>query len=299
MKNGAKTKGGFVGQINTIEDRIAAKYSDLSAQLQRAADYVATNPMDVASRSLRAISAASGLPPATYSRLARALDFESYEEIRELCRRAMGQRVDSFSEKAARLGEGDASAASVMQRQTEAVIANIQQMRAQVDPARVEGAAAALAGADRVVLFGAYGSTGIVEYLAYLAQYCMTNWVLAGRMGASLGSAMVDMGPNDALLIVTKSPYARRAIAAAQMAQDQGARTVIITDNHSCPALKYADFPFIVPSESPQFFSSYTATLALLETLMAVLVSRDPQGTSARIREVEQTNGGLGEFWSG
>ena len=292
-------QGGFVTQLTSIEDRIASRYSDLSAQLRRAADYVASNPIDVASRSLRAISASSGLPPATYSRLARALEFDSYEEIRELCRQAVGQRVESFSEKAAKLGQGDATTASIIQRQTEAVIANIQQLNAQLDPDRVEAAAEALGQARRVVLFGAYGSTGIVEYLAYLAHYCMTNWVLAGRMGASLGAAMVDMGPKDALLIVTKSPYARRAIAAAQMAQDQGARTIIITDNHTCPALKFADFPFIVPSESPQFFSSYTATLALLESLMAVLVSRDPQATSHRIREVEQRNGGLGEFWSG
>lgn len=286
-------------QLISIEDRIAAKYSDLSAQLQRAADYVASNPIDVASRSLRAASASSGLPPATFSRLARALDFESYEEIRELCRTAVGQRVESFSEKAEKLGQGDASTASVIQRQTNAVIANIQTMNAQLDPRRLEATADVLQSAKRVVLFGAYGSTGIVEYLAYLAHYSMTNWVLAGRMGASLGAAMVDMGAEDVLLIVTKSPYARRAIAAAQMAQDQGARTIIITDNHSCPALKFADFPFIVPSESPQFFSSYTATLVLLETLMAVLVSRDPQAASTRIREVEQRNGGLGEFWSG
>lgn len=286
-------------QLISIEDRIASKYSDLSAQLQKAADYVASNPMDVASRSLRAASASSGLPPATFSRLARALDFESYEEIRELCRTAVGQRVESFSEKAAKLGQGDASTASVIQRQTNAVIANIQSLNAQLDPSRLEAAADVLGTARRVVLFGAYGSTGIVEYLAYLAHYSMTNWVLAGRMGASLGAAMVDMGTEDVLLIVTKSPYARRAIAAAQMAQDQGARTIVITDNHTCPALKFADFPFIVPSESPQFFSSYTATLALLETLMAVLVSRDPQATSTRIREVEQRNGGLGEFWSG
>lgn len=285
-------------QPTSIQDRIAARYSDLSAQLQRAADYIASNPIDVASRSLRAISAASNLPPATYSRLARALDFDSYEEIRELCRQAVGQRVDTFSEKAIKLGEGEVSAAAVMQRQTAAVITNIQRLNAQVDPERVERAADALQQARRVVLFGAYGSTGIVEYLAYLAHYCMTNWVYAGRMGASLGASMVDLGPQDAFLVVTKAPYARRAIAAAQMAQDQGACTIVITDNHACPALKYADFPFIVPTDSPQFFSSYTATLALLESLMAVLVSRDPQATSQRIRDVEQRNGGLGEFWS-
>lgn len=282
----------------TIEDAIASGYSDLSAQMQKAADYVAANPMDVASRSLRAISASSGLAPATYSRLARALGFVSYEEMRELCRTQVGQRVESFSEKAEKLGQGDASALSIVARQTEACIANIQQLQSQMDMTRMDAAAEVLGRSGKVVLFGAFGSTGIVEYLAYLANYCMSNWVLAGRMGGSLGAALVDLKDRDTLLIVTKSPYAHRAIAAAKMAQDQGAATIVITDNHSCPALKYADFPFIVPSESPQFFSSYTATLALIESLMALLVSRDPKASSQRIRNVEQRNSGLGEFWS-
>jgi DNA-binding MurR/RpiR family transcriptional regulator len=282
----------------TLQDRIAAGYAGLSTQLRRAADYVAAHPMDVASRSLRAISVASELPPATYSRLARALGFDGYEQMRELCRLTVEQRVDGFADKAKRLGQGDSSAAGIIERQTSAVIANIQALQAELDPTRMEAAANALGRAGRVVLFGAYGSTGIVEYLAYLAHYSRGNWMLAGRMGGAMGASLVDMKQGDVLLVVTKSPYARRSIAAVDLARQQGAQTIIITDSHSCPAIAHADFAFIVPSDSPQFFSSYAATLTLLECLMALVVSRDPEGSSQRIREIEQRNDALGEFWS-
>lgn len=287
-----------MAHFRSIQDAIASGYSDLSVQLKKAADHVAANPMDVASRSLRAVSLNSELPPATYSRLARALGFESYEDMRELCRKDVGKRVESFSEKAEKLGQGDSSALSIIARQMGACIANIEALQHQVDPERVDAAAKRLAQSRSVVLFGAYGSTGIVEYMAYLAHYCRTNWVLAGRMGASLGAALAELGSQDTLLVVTKAPYTKRAIVASQMAQDQGASSIVITDDVSSPALKYADFPFIIPSESPQFFSSYTATLAFMETLMALLVSRDPQASSQRIRQVEQRNSDLGEFWS-
>ncbi len=287
-----------MAEQSSIEDMIASHYSDLSGQLRKAADYVAANPMDVASRSLRAVSSSSGLSPATYSRLARALGFTTYEDMRELCREAVGQHVPSFSEKAERLVDDGGTGKSLFERQTDACIANIVSLQAQMTEDKLTRAVDALARAHNVVLFGAFGSTGIVEYLAYLANYCMSNWTLAGRMGASLGATLSVMSDKDALLIVTKTPYTRRAIIAAQMAQDQGATTIVITDSHSCPALKYADLPFIVPSESPQFFSSYTATLALLESLMAMLVAHDPQGTSRRIRDVENRHRGLGEFWS-
>lgn len=281
-----------------IEDRIAESYSDLSTRLQEAADYVVANQMDVAARSLRSVSAASGVSPATLSRLARSLGFNSYEEMRELCRSAVGGRQTSFAERAELLKESDTSEQSILDRQAAACVWNVSEMGETLDRARLQDAVEALKNARNVVLFGAFGSTGIVEYMAYLANYFTTNWTLAGRMGASLGTSLASMGPEDVLFVVTKAPYASRAVRAAEMAQDVGAKTIVICDSHACPANKFATFPFIVPSESPQFFSSYAATLALMETIIAMLVAQSGTDTSERIREVERRNKSLGDFWA-
>lgn len=282
----------------TVKDRIAGRYADLSAKLRDAADFVADNPVDVATRSLRAVSAQSGVSPATFSRLARALGFDNYEQLREMARSAVGNNGMSFSDKARQLQEAPPAAASIFERQASACASNILEMQEQVDPARLDLAVETLRNARNVVLVGAFGSTGIVEYMAYLANYFADNWTLAGRMGASLGSALAPIGPEDTLLIVTKTPYARRAVLAAEIAHRQGANTVLLTDSHACPAIPYATVSFIVPSDSPQFFSSYAATLVLMEAIIAMLVSRSEVGTGDRIREVERRNKALGEFWT-
>lgn len=283
----------------TIEEKIADRYSDLSAKLKKAADYVANNPVDVATRSLRSVSGASGVSPATFSRLARALGFSSYEEMRELSRTAVGRRALSFSEKAVLLRSEAGSGASMIERQAAACIKNIAALEQTMDRARLEATVETLHGARNVVMFGAFGSTGIVEYMAYLANYFSSKWTLAGRMGASLGTALAGLGPDDALLVVTKTPYARRAVVACEIARRQGAAAILITDSHVCPAIKYATTHFLVPSDSPQFFSSYAATLVLVETIIAMLVARSETDLSKRIREVEDQNRELGEFWYG
>ena len=279
-----------------IEDRIADSYSDLSAKLKDAADFVVANQVDVAARSLRSVSAASGVSPATLSRLARTLGFETYEEMRELCRDAVGGRAMSFAERAERLKLDKEEGATFLQRQSGACIANITDLAETIDKGRLDAAVGALARARNVVLFGALSSTGIAEYMAYLANYFCTNWTLAGRMGASLGAALSSLGEEDVLFIVTKTPFASRAVLAAEMARSAGAQTIVLTDNHTCPALQYASFPFIVPSDSPQFFSSYAATLVLMETIIAMLVARSGENASQRIRDVESRNRRLGEF---
>ncbi|SMP17868.1 transcriptional regulator, RpiR family [Shimia sagamensis] len=296
MNNPCQVEG-FVNNTDRLQERVAGNYADLSVKLREAADFVVANEMDVAARSLRSISSASGVSPATLSRLARALGYETYEELREVCRKSVGGRTSSFSERAQQLKTAANSTDSMYERQATACISNISSLADSLDRDRLQNAVIALGDARSVVLFGAFGSTGIVEYMAYLANYFSTNWTLAGRMGASLGASLASLTSEDVLLVITKRPYADRAVRAAQAAQGIGAKTIVISDSHTCPAIKFATFPFIVPSDSPQFFSSYAATLALMESMIAMLVAQSGEGTSDRIREVERRNQDLGDFW--
>ena len=77
---------------HTLEARVAEKYSGLSEQLRKAADYVLSHPLDVASRSLRAISSESNVSPATYSRLSRVLGYDNFEQVRDSSRSLLGEK---------------------------------------------------------------------------------------------------------------------------------------------------------------------------------------------------------------
>lgn len=280
-----------------IEERIASSYANLSGKLKEAADYVVAHQLDVATRSLRSVSAASGLSPAAFSRLARSLDFDTYEALREICRKSIRAQQPSVSERARTLTSDPAGASDMLARHAAASAQNLDQLTNSVDARRLQNAVQILKDARQVVLFGAFSSTGIAEYMAYLAQYFSANWTLAGRMGAALASSLTDLGPPDAVLIITKTPYARRAVYAAKLAKEAGAQVVVITDSHSCPTNQFADITFIVPTESPQFVSSYVATLTLVEAMIAMLVAQSGDTATARIRRIEDQNRQLGEFW--
>ena len=283
----------------TLEDRLAKHYAGLSGQLQKAADFVAAHPLDIASRSLRAISAETDVSPATFSRLSRALGYASFEDMKTVSRQSVGQQVVSLSARAEALRQGDASGKSMLQRQSRACVRNIEDFASRVDEEKLAQAAGLLGRAAKVVLFGALSSRAMTHYMAYLAQYFAPNWSLAGPGGASLGAQVASLGRDDAVLIVTMSPYAQRAIATAQLAKASGADIVLITDSYKCPALAHATLGFVVPTESPQFFSSYAVTLVLIETLIAMIVSASGEEATAAIEKVEAKNQELGEYWSG
>jgi len=278
-----------------IRTAISASYAELSETLRIAADYIAENQVEIATRSLRSVASASGVSPASYTRLARAIGYSDYEALREQARSELSKREeDSFQDKARRL-RSDADL-PLLPRQVAACIDNIQSLIDDIDPELLEQVVDRLANSRKIVVIGALASAGFTDYFAYLAKWFDDRWMVAGRNGTALGTALSGLGPQDTVLIISKHPYAHRSVRAAMVAAASGAKVIVLTDSHAFPGLQYADFHFIQRTESPNFFSSYAATLVLIETITGMLVARAGSEAEARIQEVEKHNRLLDEF---
>ncbi|QDG78274.1 MurR/RpiR family transcriptional regulator [Labrenzia sp. PHM005] len=277
-----------------IRAAISANYADLSDTLRTAADYLADNQLEIATRSLRAIAAASGVSPASYTRLARALGFSDYETLREQARLELSQRGSSFQDKARQLqNEADLP---LLPRQAAACADNIKALADDIDQDTLERVVECLSKARKKVVVGSLASAGFADYFAYLANWFDDRWIVAGRNGASLGGSLASLTSDDCIVIVSKHPYAHRSVRAAELAAENGAKVIVLTDSHAFPGLQFADFHFIQRTESPHFFSSYAATLVLIETITGMLVARAGSEAEARIQNVDKHNRLLDEL---
>ncbi|MBW3097439.1 MurR/RpiR family transcriptional regulator [Pseudohoeflea coraliihabitans] len=286
--------------MSAFEARLTEHYRDLSERLRAAADYIAGNKIAVATRSLRSLAGESKLPPATFSRLSQALQYDSFEQLREEMRHALEERINSFSDRARRLQTGQAAGGrELLDAHAIACLDNLQQMTAAIDRTQLTAAVAKLHAARSILVSGNLGSQGIAEYMVYQMNFVGGNWAMAGHGGASIAASLVDMDHRDVLLLITKAPYARRSVAAAELASRQGIHVIVICDAPESPALRFADTAFRVPTESPNFFSSYAATLVLVEVLVGMLVALAGPRGSERIAAVEEKNRRLQEVWDG
>lgn len=282
-----------------IQDRINDVYADLSGKLQVAAKYVVENPVDLATRSLRSIASTSGVSPATFSRLARALGYSDYEQMREDGREAVERRVSPFSERAhaLRVSVSGSENTDILRHQAAACVGNIEALQNSIDVARLDAAVDCLHRAKSVLVVGAMGSAGITDYFAYMAHWFKSNWKTVGRNGVELSPSLSRLGRGDVVFALSKTPYARRTIAALKVARKAGATTIVITDSGTSPALQFSDHGFVTSTESPQFFSSYVATMVLMEAIISMLLARAGPEAEEMIRAAEIQIDGLGENW--
>ena len=153
-----------------------------------------------------------------------------------------------------------------------ASVSAVQTLLERIDADRLETAADRLVSARRVALIGSLSAAAFVEYAGYVAGMAMRKWSVFGRNGSSLASQIMDLGPEDAALVIAFDPYARRSVRAAQLVREQGSYLLAITDAASSPLAEIANESFFVSTDSPQFFPSHVAVLVLLETLIGLAV---------------------------
>lgn len=287
-------------RVESLQDRIAATYPKLSVKLRIAANHVADNPLDIATRSLRSVATNSGVSPSTFSRLARALGYESYENMREEGRRSVERRVSTFSQRAANLRASAVSKGGldILKHQAAACISNIETLCGEIDGAALEKAIHTLHAAHSVLLVGSMSSSGPIDYFGYMAQWFKPNWRVAGRNETELPALLSRMGSGDAVFAIAKAPHAQRTISALRNAHERKVPTVVVTDSPTSPALQYASHAFIASVESPQFFSSYAATLVLIESIISMLIVRSGPEAEELIRATEDQIARFGLNWA-
>jgi DNA-binding MurR/RpiR family transcriptional regulator len=158
--------------FDELMQTLRARAADLSPQLQRAAMLLESNQSDIALLSMRDLARRCELPPATFSRLARALGFDDFAALREVCVNHLRHQADGYAGRATALQQGgsEASGTSDAERIGAAIGAHVQTAFSAANLEAIETAAAALRGARRVYLLGARSCLALTHAFGYAAQ---------------------------------------------------------------------------------------------------------------------------------
>lgn len=283
--------------ISAVSDRLAAAYPDLSPRLKQAGNHLVANPIDVLTRSLRQVADDARVSPATLSRLARHLGFDDYAALQGAMREDLRRSITPpFTARAETLRSGHSGQSTdFLARFADASRTNITALVSGLDGPRLDDAVRRLFEARKTVLIGGLGSTGAVEYAGYMASFLGDTWRVAGRGGMSYAADLAELSEQDAVLVLTKVPSASASVRAAKLASDCGAYIVVVTDSHTCPALKHASNSFLLPCDGPGFFTSYVTTIFFLEALLAALVRIAGPEALDRMANVERIGRALNE----
>jgi DNA-binding MurR/RpiR family transcriptional regulator len=272
----------------------------MSPQLKRAAEFVLKNPSLVAMHSMRRVASEAGVTPPTMLRMVKTIGFDGYENFRDFYRKGYHLIAGDFGDRARKLQlrKDGGETESLWSDLIHANNAHLQQLVDTIRPARFKRAAKRLLRANRVYVAGMLSSYSFATYLHYVARLALPNWHLLSARGNMLADEVATLTARDALIAIGFSPYAADTVRLAKLARQRKASVIAITDGLTSPLAAQADEVFVAPNDSPQFFGSFVATVALIEALVAYVVNQGGRDLVENIATVEGTREVFKEYWS-
>ena len=289
---------------NVTTERILSQlmdhYSTLSPQLRRAAQYVLDNPNEIGVNSMRQVATAADVKPNTLVRMARSLGFEGYEDFRKPFQDLLRKGVESFPDRARwlqSLAQGN-SHGQLFSQMAASSLANIEQLFSGTSADEVKAVADLIDQSRRTYVFGVGIGYALAHNFWYVARMALDNLVLVPRHGSLPIDDIVKIAKPDVLLAMTFSPYRTEVVEVTRFAKRRGACIVAITDSRASPIALAADYVFVIPTNTPQFFTSQVAITALLELLIAFMVADADHHVVGNIDKFHQARNEAGVYWS-
>ncbi|WP_343559335.1 MurR/RpiR family transcriptional regulator [Kiloniella sp. b19] len=254
---------------------MSEEWDALSPEAQKAARYVLENPQDVGVSTVREIAEAAKVKPNTFVRMARQVGFEGYDDFREPFRDAIRRGNASFPDRARWLqgirkqgAMGDLYADMVSN-----TLRNLEETFAGIDEPQLRAAAEAIWNSRDVYTLGVGVNSANAQNFTYLARTGMVQFHTIPRPGSVPIDDIAWADRRDVLIAITCKPYRTEVVEAVRVAREQGMTVVALSDSLASPIVRMADHPFVVSVDTPQFFPSSTAVIAVLETLLSFVIA--------------------------
>ena len=267
--------------------KINREYYQLTGAEKKIADYILSQRQDCQYMSISELAEVAEVAEATVSRFCRRLGYRGYSAFKlAVAGASAGQRPVNplYGEILAEDNVGE-----MCRKICAADVDAITQTLAMIDPAAITAAADLLLGADQVLCMGLGGSMVLAQEAAHLFSTAMPNfYAISDAHFQAIRCAMLSSA--DVVLYYSYSGSTKDLVDVMKIAQERGAKTILITRFPKSPGAACADVVLECGArESPLQMGSVAARMSqlyLTDVLFNEVCRRDMEACRRRRRMV-------------
>lgn len=270
-----------------IEDQMRAALPDLTRAERQLATHILRHYPVAALGSITALAKAAEVSTPTVVRLCQKLGFKGYPDYQTALRGEVEAMLVSPIAKHDRWA-GGAPDAHVLNRFADAVVANLQATLGQIDHAEFDAVARLLADRNRkIYAMGGRITHALADYFVTLMKVVRPEVTLLSDMSNTWPPALLDMERGDVLLVFDIRRYENSVLQLVELAVEQGAEVILVTDRWVSPASTHARHTLSCHIEAPSAWDSTVSILVLVETLLAAVQGLTWNKTEERMKRLE------------
>lgn len=268
----------------TIERRMRDALSDLTRAERQLATHILGHYPVSALGSISALAKSAEVSTPTVVRLVQKLGFRGYPDYKKSLRAELETMLVTPLARAEKGEEGE----HILDRFVDRVVTNLQATLALIDRDEFDAAARLLAdGKRRVFAMGGRVTHAMADYFVTLLTVARPDVTLIAGSSNAWPPALMDMKKGDLLVVFDIRRYENAVLQFAELACEQGAEVILITDRWVSPAAAHARYTLACQIEAPTPWDSTVPILAVVETLLAAVQSLTWEVTEERLKQVE------------
>ncbi|MDX6039399.1 MurR/RpiR family transcriptional regulator [Scandinavium lactucae] len=252
--------------MQQLDERLRACFNELSPQEQRVASFIMDHFDDLVSYNSAELARLSGVSKATVSRLFRHLGYERFKDMRDELRTLRQSGMPLTGERDAVQGN------TLLARHYKQEMANLMQWVNALDASLFDEVIAALASARRVFIVGLRNSAPVALHLRQQLMQSRGNVWLMPQPGQTLAEEVVDITPEDLVIVVAFRRRSRVIRPLLEALQSQQAQVLVISEPQATRIRTRCRWHFATPLDSVSAFDSYSSAMSLVNLLANALL---------------------------
>lgn len=271
---------------------------ELSPRLKTVAKYIVDHPNDFGLDPIRETARKCGVSTYTLVRMAARMGFDSYDELREPFRHALVSanalvdRPDWIESIRLRGDLGAVQAEAALN-----TMAIVQRSLERQNSDEMERVVELLLGARNVYLTAVRASYALAYYFHYVGRMALPTLQLVPRHINSAIDELNTAGEGDVMIAISFQPYSRETIEACRFAHARGVKLIMISDSEVISSEFRPEAVLVASTVSTHHFGCYTGAMAIIENLLALLVSRGGAAARQRIKSYEDLRKDNNAYW--
>lgn len=279
----------------------ALKQAKLTKTSRRIGDFILDHETDACFMTSTELAQELEVSEASVIRFARALGFTGYMDFQKNLRKIQTEKLGRISSAVAVPYErlqasmasegGDYIQEFLLNTQT-----NITSVVRNNPKESFDAAIDLLMGARRRYIVASRANTGVASYCNLLLRHQLTDVIPTWESSVNVIDHMCDIGKEDCVIIFSFPRYSEMDHQALQMAEDAGAKILVVTDRPSAPLAQYATVLLTVDVDTNTFFNSYVGVQLVMEILCAGLSRRVGGANAEKLQLIDRYIGTLGVY---
>ena len=255
------------GMRDTIEDlraQLLGRHGDLPPQLKRISQFVLDHGHEAALMRISDISERLEVQPSAVIRFAKAAGYKGFSEIQRILRADLADGFPrSYFERLQTKAEPGSSDGPL------ARYAALAQQSLATWPAvpAFDQAVKMLEAAETIHVLGLRRAFGVASYFAYLLSSFEARVNQIEFLGHMNQAGLSTVRAGDAMLVISFPNYSPEVIDSMKIAQQRGAKTIVLTDSSVSPVAEDADLVLLTDQATVGGFRSAVGSMVTVQAL--------------------------------